>query len=1043
MAVRTNLFRTPSLEATLPGGLNIAQQTDSTTGVVAGNYSLQVTANSGSDSFASTENGTTNLYGGGIDSGKTFTISAYITLTAPLTGTLDARSRRIVAYHRNTSGVYTQFDSDQAPNAAGTYRVSATFTVPADTSQMFFRFYNGALNGGGSVYWDAVLLEETTTLGAYFDGSSTAAGKAYAWTGTAHNSTSTETTTAIAISPSVGVAATVTTTLTPGSLAPAVATDATVSTVLGSHRNLSAPGGVEVSVTTSLVNGGSALATPVDAGVGVTTALAPHRSLTVQASTAGSVTTSLVSDAPDSRAVPVGLGVMVYTSLTPSPRLSTSALIELVVHTELSYTLDPQPLETLPLGKLVRYTISNAAVPLNPAEGSGSTPSVNATYIKGRNPEFALGENFTVNNGAVGTYTGEIVRLALGKKSDVATISTDTLLTLTNVDMHLFPFIDAAPSLWTAARAIDYWTQQCGLFYDKVEGDCAVYASGYGHPNGYAERAGNSHFYDKLTVGSTSTSVVNNRSVTSFGAEATSVMAQHEALQTRVPITAGTARKMVFSFGVGVRGTGRTASVSYRFLDGLDDLYSVTVETTSAGLITAKVNGAAASSINVPADGNYRVSFSVERVSDTALVVKLTAHTDDLAGGGALLVNTSSKAISATLPGTLWLTSLVHSSTGGTGAEMLRWGTYLAVAKYHPMSLPRTQKTLEQSKKTLGYVSGFTANVWAMLNEFCSINQLDLSFAGDRVVAGPRLNGFNGSVKFADFEVVSERREKYRQVAVVNKQSKAVTGNTAVLWRADSVFQVAAREVFETTVQTGHSILSVANPMAVTGIWPFPYTEGGGQYVVTGADGYIISPAWWADNGGKVEASLTEVDGEIAIKITAPSIDTVRAPYRISEGEGDRPALYISGAGIINDPEELHINTGAKKAREGFDSVFESPFIATANDAFNTAARMAQVYSAAAADVSFGVTNDFDTPSVLGTYPSGVVFTDNERNFKITDASQTHSGVTGSAIPFTTIAAYKASFPAGATIRDEKARHFGRTIKQANIKPLRSNDESA
>jgi hypothetical protein len=212
---------------------------------------------------------------------------------------------------------------------------------------------------------------------------------------------------------------------------------------------------------------------------------------------------------------------------------------------------------------------------------------------------------------------------------------------------------------------------------------------------------------------------------------------------------------------------------------------------------------------------------------------------------------------------------------------------------------------------------------------------------------------------------------------------------------------------------------------------------------VTGADGYIVSPEWWADNGGKIEVSLTEVDGEIAIKITAPTIDTVRAPYRISEGEGDRPALYISGAGIVNDPEELHINTGAKKAREGFDQVFESPFIATANDAFNTAARMAQVYSAAAAEVSFGTPNDFDTPSVLGTYPSGVVFTDNERNFKITDASQTHSQVSGNAIPFTTLAAYKASFPEGATIRDEKARHFGRTIKQANIKPLRSNDESA
>jgi hypothetical protein len=40
-------------------------------------------------------------------------------------------------------------------------------------------------------------------------------------------------------------------------------------------------------------------------------------------------------------------------------------------------------------------------------------------------------------------------------------------------------------------------------------------------------------------------------------------------------------------------------------------------------------------------------------------------------------------------------------------------------------------------------------------------------------------------------------------------------------------------------------------------------------------------------------------------------------------------------------------------------------------------------------------------------------------------------------VPHTTIAAYKASYPAGATIADEKARHRARTIREFNIKPLR------
>jgi hypothetical protein len=293
-------------------------------------------------------------------------------------------------------------------------------------------------------------------------------------------------------------------------------------------------------------------------------------------------------------------------------------------------------------------------------------------------------------------------------------------------------------------------------------------------------------------------------------------------------------------------------------------------------------------------------------------------------------------------------------------------------------------------------------------------------------------------VKFSRNEKDSERREKYKQVAVVNQNSKAVATDTAVLWRADTVYQLNVREVFETTVQTPHSILSVANPVPVPGISPYPYTSGGGQYVVTGADGYIIAPKWWTDHGGKVEASLTEKPGEIKIKITAPDVESVRAPYRISEGAADRPALYISGAGIINDPKELHISTGATRAREGFDSVFESPFISGAREAYDTAASMAHEYSAATADVTFETPNDFDAPSAFGQAPAGVVFTDNDRNYRIADTTQTTSKVSGRALPHTTIAAYKASYPAGATIADEKARHRGRTIREFNIKPLRS-----
>lgn len=1043
MTVRTNMHTNPSNEAGSATPWNTATTNTtiafSTTSPRTGSQNLKLTRVTGGTTAIPMAYGSNQTTG--LPNSESFTITPNTDYTfsfyayTPNSGV----TMRVLFYWMTSTGFISSVNSGVTSVTSGYTRFSFTATSPSTAVKMGVGPWPQGVPNSGVVYFDDFLIEQGSTLGAYFDGNTAAGGgKTYAWTGTANLSSSTETSGTVISSSFAGT----------GTLSTAV--------TVNKGSNFSGSGALST-LWTNYVNidsqfaGAGTLSTVVDAtahidsafsGTGtLSTALTNYQNIDSSFAGTGTLSTLLAANYIASNYSGEGQLYPVLSGLPTNIFSDYSA--EGVLFTELAYSLAPTPTDELPLQKLVSYTINNAAVPLNPAEGSGSTPSVNASYIKGRNPEFALGEDFTITNGAIGSYTGEIVRLSLNKKSDVATISTDTLLTLANVDMHLYPFIDAAPNTWTAARAIEYWTQQCGMFYDKVDGECAVYASGYGHNNGFAFGAGNSRFYERLTSGATSTVVLNNRSVTSFGSAATSVMAQHEAELTRVPITVGANRKMVFSIGLGLRGTGRTASASFKFVDGSELTYDVTLEATSAGTISAKVEGAVISTASVTAGGNYRVSFSIQRMSDTAMVGKLTVHEDDLEGNGDLIEDGLPTTFYTPLPGTLWLMSLVHASAGGSGSQMLRWGTYLSVAKNHPVAVPRVQKTLSQSGKPLGFVSGFSANVWKMMNEFCSINRMDISFVEDRLVLGPRVNGFNGAVKLAEFELTSERREKYKQVAVVNKQSKAVPTETAVLWRADSVFQVAAREIFETTVKTEHSILSLANPVAVTGITPFPYLSGAGQYVVTGADGYIVSPAWWEDNGGKVEVSMTEVDGEIAIKITAPSIDTVRAPYRISEGEGDRPALYISGSGIVNKPVELHINSGARHAREGFDNVFESAFIATTADAFNTSARMAQLYSAAVAEVSFEARNDFDVPSDLGISPSGVVFTDNERNFKITETSQTHTQVSGSAIPFTTLAAYKASFPAGATIADEKLRHTGRTIKQANIKPLRSNSESA
>ena len=128
----------------------------------------------------------------GMVAGNTYTVSATIRLSAPLTGTLTPDSRKIVLFYKNAAGAYINNASTQAPNTAGTTRLSVTVSIPAGATEAFIRLYNGASAGNGDVWWDAVMLEASPIVQDYFDGSvvSADADLTNSWSGTAHASTS-------------------------------------------------------------------------------------------------------------------------------------------------------------------------------------------------------------------------------------------------------------------------------------------------------------------------------------------------------------------------------------------------------------------------------------------------------------------------------------------------------------------------------------------------------------------------------------------------------------------------------------------------------------------------------------------------------------------------------------------------------------------------------------------------------------------------------------------------------------------------------------
>lgn len=102
-----------------------------------------------------------------LQTGKTYTISATCRLAGTQTSP-EARARKIVIYHSATS-----HSSGQAANAAGSTRLSVTFTVTDGSVYQSIRLYNGASQGNGDVWWDDLLIEETPSLQPYFDGTNT------------------------------------------------------------------------------------------------------------------------------------------------------------------------------------------------------------------------------------------------------------------------------------------------------------------------------------------------------------------------------------------------------------------------------------------------------------------------------------------------------------------------------------------------------------------------------------------------------------------------------------------------------------------------------------------------------------------------------------------------------------------------------------------------------------------------------------------------------------------------------------------------------
>lgn len=189
-ASRTNICTNPSLETNSTGyaSSNSLYSTvaRSTAAAAVGTASLAITKNSTAGPSAGAQ-----FTGIPITGGKTYAFSAAFKAAAT------ARNIDFTATYRDNHGVLVAtFDWGSSDTTSGWTTIGGTLLAPVNAQTVDLFFVASASSGNMTTnevhYVDTVLVEQATSLGAYFDGSTAAGGGwTYSWNGTANNSTST------------------------------------------------------------------------------------------------------------------------------------------------------------------------------------------------------------------------------------------------------------------------------------------------------------------------------------------------------------------------------------------------------------------------------------------------------------------------------------------------------------------------------------------------------------------------------------------------------------------------------------------------------------------------------------------------------------------------------------------------------------------------------------------------------------------------------------------------------------------------------------
>lgn len=706
-----------------------------------------------------------------------------------------------------------------------------------------------------------------------------------------------------------------------------------------------------------------------------------------------------------------------------------------------------------PVGSLADYNISASAVPQDPSSSQGQLPTFSVTATDLQGSAKALPDSDVTLTDWLGeaqfstmphTISGRVAAMSNGS-SGLVSLDVSTFFERLNTEQTTYPILDLETTNTPAATALEHWLLMARIPSNNVGGNILHFIGAYS-PYGLAE--------DSSKVW---------RSVGDDGSGNGYI---NYALNTPYYPTAGAyvpAQPLNVNLSQGVV-LGMSKGYQSKVTGFLNDTNEVVTYTLKASGSTWEFK---------------------EKVGSGSEVTKLTATgvTTDAAAYGMLLINANASdatKVDLTLRVYTYTQSVYagyitsytdYTATGVTSSIRRRPTPYLLSKGFDPADpngkpapanffllqektlqqqypLPQASVSVPADAKLPLDIPGFTGNVWENLNTFCSMFDLDIDIASG-ITIGPRSLKLQNTNDPRDFipakpftkAGISERlskREGARAVEVKYRTNKGNSSNNGVMYKATEVFSLEKGETKVETVQTDNTFAYVESPIPVSGV-PVPYTSAYGSYVVTGNDGFIVDPQWWIDNGGSIRAEMTGVSGEIKITMQAPAVDTVRAPYRISEGVADRPALYIWGHGLVlSEPVTKKIYTGNPKASQEIGTTFDSPFTMSALIAQNVGLKIAEKYSSMDNLLTFSVPKDVNlfiggnTVMPLGNYVywDGSYYrvaqqTIGPKVISITDAQDAN-----------TIAVVNGEFSEEKTIADWNNLHLGKLIKDTNTAPL-------